>query len=269
MKDVSKKGYKDDKMDDFELTIEEMRQLFIERKKKLNIQKDLNKLKSFKVIIAEFLSIKNEYLYKRNELQSLSKEIVNFEYSKDGEAIHRGYYCPSPVLDLVIGNLKRGRILKRKPDFGKYTYEYGFDKDKRLIRVRRVNEFTTPESRFDEEYLIYNNDIVYGIEFDNMGELSRVSKCTYANGHILKYEESSLSQSTEYQDKYADLHVEEYKYINNELSEVTLFLNVSPFMERYEELRYSVQLDENNKIVKLIGGFVQNGVWEKVVFKFK
>jgi hypothetical protein len=39
----------------------------------------------------------------------------------------------------------------------------------RLLRVKGVNEFTTPDSGFNEEYLIYIGDVVYGLEFDNLG----------------------------------------------------------------------------------------------------
>jgi hypothetical protein len=118
-----------------------------------------------------------------------------------------------------------------------------------LLRVRGVNEFTTPYSRFDEEYLIYKNDIVCGIEFDNMGQIEAVSRCTYENEKIIKYERCVGGTP-----QFADLYYEEYFYEQNKLSEVTTF-NVTPQVEIYEEQKYKVELNENGKIVKLIGEY--------------
>ena len=236
-------------MDDFERMLDQLQQSAKEEIKKSNIQIDKDKLSYFKDIISDLITIRNEYEDKISELRtSTEKVITKFEYSKGGEIIHRGYYCPSPILDLIVGNAKRGRLLKRKPDFGKYSYEYVFDKENRLVRVRGVNEFTTPDSRYDEEYLIYNKDIVYGVEFDNMNEINTVSRCTYENGNIIKYERSLCGTQ-----QYADLYYEEYSYKDNMLSEVSAF-NVTPQIEIYEEQKYKVELNENGKIVKLIGG---------------
>jgi hypothetical protein len=251
-------------MDEFERMLEEMRQLTIDRSKNSNIQIDSEKLNQFKVIISDLVSFRNKYEEKLPQLRiEAEKEIVKVEYSKGGETIHRGYYCPSPVLDLIVGGLKRGKLFKRKPDFGRYSYEYGYDTNNRLIRVRGVNEFTTPDSNYNEEYLIYENDLVYGFEFDNMGEIVAVSRCTFENENIVKYEYSVCRLP-----QYADLYMEEYSYGNNLFSEVRTF-KVTPQFELYNEIKYKVEQDEDGKITKLIGGFITNGIWEQDVFNFK
>ncbi|MBK5501727.1 hypothetical protein [Peribacillus sp. TH14] len=51
------------------------------------------------------------------------------------------------------------------------------------------------------------------------------------------------------------------------LSEVSIF-DVTPRIEIYEEQKYKVEIDEDSKIVKLIGGFMSNGVAEKDVLDF-
>jgi len=256
-----------DEMDDFERMLEGMQQFTREEIKKSNIQIDKDKLNNFKNIIAELVSIRNENADKMSQFQtSTERDIVKVEYSKGGETIHRGYYCPSPVLDLIVGNLNRGKILKKKPDFLKYTYQYGFDNKNRLVKVKMVNkitEFTPPVIRFDEEYLVYDKNIVYALEFDNMGEINVVSRCTYENGNIVKYEHCSCGF-----EEYANLYYEEYLYESGILSEINSF-DVTPQIELYTEQRYKVEVDEVGKIRTLIGGFITNGIWEQDAFNFK
>ncbi|MED4462541.1 hypothetical protein [Metabacillus fastidiosus] len=251
-------------MDEFELMLEEIRNSTMETLKNSTIQIDQEKLEKFKGIISELVSIRNKYKEQLPYLRTLTeKEIVNFRYSKGGEAIHRGYYCPSPVLDLIVGGLKRGKLFKRKPDFGRYSYEYCFDSKNRLILVRGVNEFTTPNSNYNEEYLFYNCKTIIGLEFRQTGDIVAVSRCTFANNNIVKYERSICSLP-----QYADLYIEEYAYENNLLSEVRTF-QVTPRIELYIEDKFKVEIDEDGKIIKLIGGTITNGVWEQRIFNFK
>jgi hypothetical protein len=90
-----------------------------------------------------------------------------------------------------------------------------------------------------------------------MGEINTVSRCTYENGNFIKYERSVCGTQ-----QYADLYYDEYSYKDNMLSEVSIF-NVTPQIDIYEEQKYKVDVDENGKIVKLIGGFIKNEVWEQ------
>jgi len=77
-----------------------------------------------------------EYREQRLTLKKqLEKEIVREEFSSDGLTIHRGYYCPSPVQDIIVGGCKRGRLLKRMAANSKPTYKYGFNAEGELILV--------------------------------------------------------------------------------------------------------------------------------------
>ncbi|MCL1696445.1 MULTISPECIES: hypothetical protein [unclassified Lysinibacillus] len=255
-------------MDEFENIMAEFNDWLVDVKKQIKDSGkiDQSKLDVFVKVIAELVSIKHKYADKLLDLRNATeKKIVRLEYSKGGETIHRGYYCPSPVLDLIVGGMKRGRLFKKKkPKFGNYTYEYGFDKDGRLLRVKGVNEFTTPDSRFDEEYLIYIDDIVYGLEFDNSGELVVVSKCIYENGKLMKYERSGC-----WTEEFADLQYEEYTYENNWLSEVDFFYNIDPLLELYEEERLRVENDEVGNIIRIIGSTIVEGKSETHIYNVK
>ncbi|MCF2941899.1 hypothetical protein L1N85_26625 [Paenibacillus alkaliterrae] len=255
-------------MDEFEKMMSEINESTAKMIAELKASRQFDPaiLNAFKNDVTELISIKHEYADKLSELRaSVEKEVVRLEYSKGGETIHRGYYCPSPVLDLIVGGKKRGRLFKKKiPEFGSYSYEYGFDKDDRLIRVKGINEFTTPNSRFDEEYLIYRKNIVYGVEFDHLGKLHVVSKCAYNNGNIIKYEQSVCWMEID-----ADLYYEEYTYENNKLSEVHVFYNIEPLLGIYSESRYLVDQDEDAKIIRLTGGKIVNDVWQKDVYEIR
>ena len=145
----------------------------------------------------------------------------------------------------------------------RFSYEYCFDSNDRLILVKGVNEFTTPDSNYDEEYLLYDGNIISGVEFRHSGDIVAVSRCTYKNNNIVKYERSVCSLP-----QYADLYMEEYTYENNLLSEVRTF-EVTPRIELYTEDKYKIEVDEDGKIIKLIGGAITNGVWEQQVYNFK
>ena len=66
---------------------------------------------------------------------------MRIEYSVGESALHRAYYCPSLILDIIHGNTKRGRATKKKPIGTDYVY--GFDCENRLITVDRGNQRET------------------------------------------------------------------------------------------------------------------------------
>ncbi|MEW9673817.1 hypothetical protein [Ammoniphilus sp. 3BR4] len=232
-------------MDEFEKMMAEFDEWAVDAKEQIKESGRIDPviLDAFIKIIAELVSIKHEYADRLPQLRAAAAEkIVRVTYSKGGEAIHRGFYCPSPVQDLIIGGLKRGRLYKKKiPKLGEYSYEYGFDQDGKLLRVKLAHEFG-----FDEEYLIYVGDVEYGLQFNYSGSLKAVSRCTYENGKLMKYEQSHYEL-----EQYSDLHYEEYRYQGDLLSEVDFFFNIMPQIGLYEEKRLRVEHDEDGNIIRL------------------
>lgn len=103
-------------MDPFEKLLSDFNQLIVEERNSMNVEIDTEKMDSFKKMIDELQYVKSKFKDKYSCLQDTAvKGIIRFEYAKGGESIHRGYYCPSLVYDLVVGNVKRGRLYKRKP----------------------------------------------------------------------------------------------------------------------------------------------------------
>lgn len=94
-----------------------------------------------------------------------------------GSDLHRGFYCPSPVFDLLLGNTNRGRILlkpnRRTRDFHKYF----FGKNMELLYI---------EQPFQTEYLVRDQDFRYGFTFDEHG-LCSVAMETFQDGRLLEF----------------------------------------------------------------------------------
>lgn len=66
-----------------------------------------------------------------SEFDKAMNTVVREELSA-GSDMTLGYYCPSPVLDLVIGNVHRGKILKRVTKRSKPDTKYGFTEDGKM-----------------------------------------------------------------------------------------------------------------------------------------
>ena len=171
--------------------------------------KDNNLKKELKSECDRFSIIAKKYLpdCQRRYLE-LNAKVVRTEYSSGGEVLPRGYYCPSPIYDIVTGNCKRGKLLKRMTSRSKPTYEYCFDKDDKLIVVNHL---------FDNcaEILEYHNDVVIGITFskeENI-EITSVIESKYdENGRIISF----ISAHSSYNDCYMD-HLEKESYTYNQM----------------------------------------------------
>lgn len=102
------------------------------------------------------------------------------QYSRGGETLHRGYYCPSMVYDIIIGGANRGKLLKRfkKPP----TYSYGFDGNGNLVAAK--NNDTKAE-----EVITRHGETEVGITFEGLAEngVSCISLAEYRSGKIYSY----------------------------------------------------------------------------------
>lgn len=85
--------------------------------------------------------IEKQIIIHQNEMiqkVSMQKEMItHMKYGVGGLNLYRGYYNPSPILDLVVGNCSRGRLTK-KYNVNVDDYLYGFDHDNNLIFVAGI-----------------------------------------------------------------------------------------------------------------------------------
>lgn len=97
-----------------------------------------------------------------------------------GSTLHRGYYHPSPVYDLIVGNTKRGRLI-RNPITTNTSHCYYYDDQRRLFRVDSLFQGRVAYT----EYLYADEQTVYGITVDCNGRLAAVCREIYENGQIV------------------------------------------------------------------------------------
>ena len=185
-----------------------------------------------------------------NVFNEIHKTVVRREQATGGACMRRGYYCPSLVMDIILGNVNRGRLIKRLRN-QKVNYTYGFDDLGRLVTII---EHTEVGDFF--EYIIHDGDVQYGVQFHHYrwsGKeyLHLISKCCY-EGNKLKSYEKYLYQDDE--KTFSEYQGEFYHYSKDCLEYERIF--VLRGMERRlpinEITRYKFKI-ENGFLVNFTG----------------
>lgn len=171
----------------------------------------------------------DKYLYSYDELRKKAlAETCYREYSKGGESMHRGYYCPSPVYDLLVGNVNRGRLLKRRPAVN-YDYIYYLNEARQIIMV---DAFATwkddwlkyyKKTLYTREFIFHEENVETSVEYKLNSLLGYIhmysaSLCDYDAGKLRAYRH--LNMYTYRRDDgsfYAErdsytLYAEDYEY---------------------------------------------------------
>ena len=116
-----------------------------------------------------------------HDLEEKRGKIAEVQYARGFLLPHRGYFCPSLIQDIVIGNARRGRLIRhpRKASIPEYTY--GFDLAGKLICVEKEVNF---------EWIFYEADRrQVGLTFfKRNASIIDVSVCQYdEQGRLLSY----------------------------------------------------------------------------------
>lgn len=148
------------------------------------------------------------------------KSAVRKEYSNNESGMYRGYYCPSPVDDLIIGGCKRGKLLKRITKRTNSEREYLFDSNNRLVAVNSLLDWKAVHT----EVLIYEDNLVTGIDIDNYdNSVSEISECTYdSDNKITSFLTASVSWKKAIRTKIYEIILEKYSYDESGLNEVEI-----------------------------------------------
>lgn len=184
-----------------------------------------------------------EYCDKYDELNAKfsAVPVAKYEYCSGVKGgVWRGYYNPSPISDIVVGNANRGRRVTHPRKGCYYRYRYLFDENGKLLVAEDYSKELgkpKPVIYFDErrklcvardtseqaavsepvlwqkEFLIYEGRRVIAPQYDIVftPELGTVSVCDYdEQGRVLRYDR--LHWGLQRPVKYQKLSSEVYEY---------------------------------------------------------
>ena len=141
----------------------------------------------------------------------LDAQVCRYEYASGGVLLPHGYYCPSPVYDIIITNIKRGKLLQRHPRKDPPDYCYGFNKDDELI--------TACKEGVSKELFVRDGQDVFGV-MGTMRDWDIPNFMTFA-----RYEGGRI-QAFAYIDymlgRFGSCWLEEYEYQNGLLETAIL-----------------------------------------------
>lgn len=148
------------------------------------------------------------------------KSAVRKEYSNNESGMYRGYYCPSPVDDLIIGGCRRDKLLKRITKRTNPDREYLFDSNNRLVAVNSLLDWEAVHT----EVLIYEDNLVTGIDIDNYdNSISEISECTYNSDNKIKsFLTASISSNKTIKTTIEEIELEKYSYDESGLKEIEI-----------------------------------------------
>lgn len=122
------------------------------------------------------------------EFSKIEEQYSDYLICRKSKALHRGYFCPSPIEDIIIGKTKRG-ILSNKNNKSGQFYKYYFDANGHIAIV--LAYYNGELKHF--ENLINFGDRAYGVEYHQgidlcFNEISTFSECIYnKNNQIVQY----------------------------------------------------------------------------------
>ena len=193
-----------------------------------------------------------EYLNKTMVEAELSKE-----YGRGGVTLHRGFYCPSPVEDIILGGSDRGRLVRtlRSSTPVDYVYQKAGDKLRIVDIIDNEKENTSRIHR--RELIVYREAeeiaLTYDMVFD-LHDLRFLSLCRYdSTGKIMKYLTllpNFLSRGGKYtvENKSCVYYGEQYSY-NDETGLLESIIMGGKFNDYVRGHSYRFYHDETGRLI--------------------
>ena len=119
-------------------------------------------------------------IFLKDSRESLRVTTASHKEYASNATIHRGYYHPSPVYDLIVGNSRRGRLIRNSAAIN-VSHCYYYDDQYRLIRVDSYYQGSVSHT----EHLRQDDQMILGFSVDCNGCLSSVCREIYDNGRIV------------------------------------------------------------------------------------
>lgn len=179
----------------------------------------------------------NEYCLKYFEKEQYFREEtvkkIDHERYATEMALPRGILCPGKMAVLTIGNIKRGKFVKKCVNPG---YIYGYDKKDNLI----FSDSISGRIR-DREYIFWEDSVTQvGVKYwGEDRELEEITETRYdEQGKIASY----LYGSFDYNGKVSDIVLEKYLYEENKA--YVTFINSHIFDESLDDMFSNIVKDD-------------------------
>jgi len=159
-------------------------------------------------------------------------EVQQKEFGFGGEMLHRGFYCPSIIADIIIGNVSRGKHSKLL-GITKPQYVYGFVNNM-LSTIEHTDSYTSTK-----EYIIRQGKNEIGVLFSSELGIQSVCECCYQDNKINSY---TYCLYDSFKHKIVELTKEIYEYSSDSMTvTVHRFLNTPKSILQQEEYTFSLQ----------------------------
>ena len=169
----------------------------------------------------------------------ISKEV----YSLGSRYLHRGYFCPSPDIEQMITNMRRGRIAKRLTKASRPTNRYLFDQKGNMILAE-----TFYPNCVKKEYIFYEQDHRYGFDYDSYGRLTEISIEECSNGKISNYiwAACTYNEATGYE--IFRIFYENFRYVDTNILETDFHIIEIPMQKCFlARWKAAYELDDGRR----------------------
>ena len=219
------------------------------------------------------MSAKQEYAAIWNKCMQLSHEYIKkgeaYRQNVDGDTqsqneteqfclnaryLHRGFYCPSPDMEYIITNMRRGTIAKRLNSAKNITNRYVFHADGRM----KIAETINLNGHISTEHIFYQNNTVWGVTFERASDMSKrvceVSVEEYADEKIRSYLWATCNYNSN-KDQYTIWQIiyEEYHYGNEGYLETDFYYMSPSSVPEWDHIcqyqKYRFHLDGNGGVI--------------------
>lgn len=164
---------------------------------------------SYEIRLSELLTLGRNYARNMQFSTVAAEPSLTSQYCM-GSSLYRGYYHPSPVYDLLVGNVKRGRLVKNIHGSLAPCHHYLFDKDGRL---RAIENFYNGCVTHVERLLYLENQRI-GINISCHGILNTVTREVYDGERLMCLAIAHCEQIRDYH--YCFDYLEEHYHYDEE-----------------------------------------------------
>jgi len=202
-------------------------------------------------------------IYRDSYKQLYEEAVYTSKYKLFGlrsSGLDRGFYSPSLIDDIVIGNAHRGRVVKKVTNPQSISHVFYFDSGNRLSAINMVDT--------SKEVILQRDESELGIVFRVEG-LFQITQCLFQHNQITRYERVRVFE--ENSDHITEYLCESYFYKDNRLSSCLMehFLSSNPDLSVYQEYLYlfehspdgsesRYQIETHNELGERVEGHFDN-----------